>query len=83
MAGKLPRIFCFLMLLMPMLGYSQQQVELVQLIKLLLTDGEAELTLSQMQISIADSKLKRNKGIFNYISDNYPQSIENQGNIAY
>ncbi len=82
MAGKLPRIFCFLMLLMPMLGYGQQQVELVQLIKLLLMDGEGDLTLSQMQLSIADSKLKRNKGVFNYISDNYPQNIDSQGNIA-
>lgn len=82
MAIKLTRIFCFLMVMLPLSGYCQQQVNIEQLLTLLLTDGEGDLTLSQMQISITDNQLKRNKGIFNYISDHQPQSVNKQGLIT-
>ncbi|XOV94863.1 MAG: hypothetical protein ACFHWX_09175 [Bacteroidota bacterium] len=82
MAGKLTCVFCLLLLILPLAGHSQQQVDITQFVKLLLADEAGDLTLSQMQISITDSKLKRNKGVYNYIAQDIPQSIDKQGLIA-
>lgn len=82
MVQSLIRIFCLLIVMLPQAGHSQQQVDMTPFIGLLLTGGSGELMLSDMQVSISDTKLKRNKGIFNYISDDYSQSIDEQGLIA-
>ncbi len=82
MVSKLTQIFCLLLVMLPIAGHSQQSVSLEQLIQLLLMDGPGDLTLSDMQISITDNKLKRNKGVFNYIVGNRLQTVDEQGLIV-
>jgi len=82
MVGNLIRVLGFLITILPSLAYSQQQITLEQLINHLLIQGDGDLELSQMEISIVNSKLKRNKGVFNYINDKHNQRINKEGLIT-
>lgn len=81
MVSNLTRYICLFITMLPLMAHSQQQVSLEQLIDRILMQEEGDLVLSQMQITIADNALKRNKGVFNYISNHYTQLISTQGLI--
>ncbi len=81
MVGNLIRSLSILITIFPFVANSQQQVSLEHLTQRLMVSGDGDLMISDLEISISNNKLKRNKGVFNYISENYSQYINNESLI--